>query len=371
MLGFIALIAFLDTFALVPVLAPYAKRALGATDFEAGLILSLYSLATLGVGFFSGVLIDRWGRRVPMVVSLWLAGVLIALYAWVPTAEMMMLVRILHGATGAVFVPALFTMVGDYGQQNRTRAMGSTGALVGLVAMLAPPISGIVAKQFGEPTLFLAVAGLMGLAGLSALILKDPHPKPRPEAHISPRLVLGLPIPVASYLLTMGMTFAMGLMVFTLPVMLEEAGYDPAYRGRLLGLFALVAVAIMAGVRRQTVLGGAFGRAVLGVMLLGAGAFTLGTLPVPTGTWGAVLVYGLGFGLTYPAVHLIAFEGVPQHLRGTALAVLYAFYALGYVLGPAVSGAVYSYGIAGIVGAGVCAGAVAISLWLKGRVGHS
>lgn len=364
-LGFIALIAFLDTFALVPVLAPYAKRALNATDLEAGLILSLYSLATLGVGFFSGVLIDRWGRRVPMALSLWCAGVLIALYAWVSTAEAMMLVRALHGATSAVFVPALFTMVGEYGQQNRTRAMGSIGALVGLVAIFAPPLSGMVVKRFGEPTLFLAVAILMVLAGLSALILRDPHTKPQPEARISPRLVLRLPLPMASYLLTLGMTFAMGLLVFALPVRLEMAGYDSAYRGQLLGLFALVAVVVMAGVRRQAALGGAFNRAVLGVLLLGIGAFALGTLPVPTGTWGAVLLYGLGFGLTYPAVHIIAFEGAPEHMRGTALAGLYVFYALGYVLGPAVGGAVLGYGIAGLVGAGVCGSAAAMSLWLR------
>jgi hypothetical protein len=33
-LGWIALVAFLDTFAIVPVLAPYAKRDLQATDLS-------------------------------------------------------------------------------------------------------------------------------------------------------------------------------------------------------------------------------------------------------------------------------------------------------------------------------------------------
>ncbi|MFN3689371.1 MAG: MFS transporter, partial [Fimbriimonadales bacterium] len=139
-LGWIALIAFLDTFAIVPVLAPYVQRALNATDAQAGLILSLYSLANLLANFYSGVLIDRFGRRLPMALSLWSAGVLIALYPLAPNPALLMALRALHGATGAVFVPALFALVGEYGRSNRAGAMGLTGALVGFVALLAPPI---------------------------------------------------------------------------------------------------------------------------------------------------------------------------------------------------------------------------------------
>ncbi|MCX7925648.1 MAG: MFS transporter, partial [Fimbriimonadales bacterium] len=146
-LGWIALVAFLDTFAIVPVLAPYAKRALAATDAQAGLILSLYSLANLLANVYSGVLIDRFGRRLPMVLSLLAAGLLIALYPFASDASTLMILRALHGATGAVFVPALFALVGEYGRSNRTGAMGGTGALIGLVALLAPPIGGIVARN--------------------------------------------------------------------------------------------------------------------------------------------------------------------------------------------------------------------------------
>ncbi len=369
-LGFISATAFLDTFAIVPVLAPFAKRELSATNAEAGLLVSLYSLTNLLVGFYAGVLLDRFGRRIPMVVSLLLAGGLIALYSVVRTAEAMMVVRALHGVSGAIFVPALFALIGEYGKRNRTLAIGSASALIGLVAALAPPISGLLVREYGERSLFWGIAVLMGLAGLIALTLADPHQRPEREVWISPRAVLRYPLPRASFLLTFGMTFAMGLMVFVLPVMLEEAGYDPAYRGRLLGIFAGIAIAIMLLVRRQGMLGGAFARAWLGVLALGIGALLLPHAPIPTGTYVVVLLYGVGFGLTYPAVHLLVFEGVPLHLRGTALAMLYAFYSLGYVLGPAVSGAVYAYGLAGIVGVGV-SGLMLISTlaWGRARMG--
>jgi DHA1 family multidrug resistance protein-like MFS transporter len=340
-LGWIALVAFLDTFAIVPVLAPYTKHALNATDTQAGLILGLYSLANLLANFYSGVLIDRFGRRLPMALSLWAAGVLIALYPLATTPEMLMALRVLHGATGAVFVPALFALVGEYGKRNRTGAMGGAGALIGLVALLAPPIGGVVARDYGEPALFGGVAALMLIGGFAALLIQDPPRLGGAQESIHPREAFRLPDLRRVYLLTLAMTFTMGVLTFALPVLLQAAGYDAAYRGRLFGLLALVSIALMASVRRGKALGGARGRAMLGVAFLAAGALGLSLLAhAPQAFWGVAVLYGVGFGLAFPAVHLGAFEGAPDHLRGVSLALLHAFYSLGYVLGPAMAGVV-------------------------------
>lgn len=349
-LGWIALVAFLDTFALVPVLAPYARRVLGASEAQAGFILSLYSLANLLANFYSGVLIDRFGRRLPMILSLWAAGLLIALYPLALNAPMLMVLRVLHGATSAVFVPALFALVGEYGKSNRTGAMGSAGALIGLVALLAPPLGGIVARDYGEPILFWGVAGLMIAGGLAGLALAEPARLRQVREPISPLTAWRMPALRAVFLLTLGMTLMMGVLTFALPVLLEQAGYDAAYRGRLFGLLALVAVLLMATLRRGAVLGGAYRRGQLGTLLLIGGALGLSGLPVPQGMWVAATLYGLGFGLTFPAVHLAAFENAPAQGRGVSLAMLHAAYSLGYVLGPATAGLVGAH-LAGVVGA--------------------
>jgi MFS family permease len=364
-LGWIALVAFLDTFAIVPVLAPYAKRALQATDAQAGLILGLYSLANLLANFYSGVLIDRFGRRLPMSLSLWTAGVLIALYPLATTPETLMALRVLHGATGAVFVPALFAMVGEYGKRNRTGAMGSAGALIGLVALLAPPIGGVVARDYGEPALFGGVAALMLIGGFAALLIQDPPRLGGAQESIHPREAFRLPDLRRVYLLTLAMTFTMGVLTFALPVLLQDAGYDAAYRGRLFGLLALVSIGVMASVRRGKVLGGAWGRAMLGVAFLAAGALGLSLLAdAPQAFWGVAVLYGVGFGLAFPAVHLGAFEGAPNHLRGVSLALLHAFYSLGYVLGPAMAGVVGA-AYAGYTGAAFGAALLVAALGLR------
>ncbi|GBC92663.1 Inner membrane transport protein YajR [bacterium HR15] len=334
----IALVAFLDTFAMLPVLAPYARQ-LNASEAQAGLIVSVYSLTNLLASVGSGVLLDRFGRRLPMALSLLTAALLIALYGVVGSWDTLLLVRALHGASGAVFIPALFALVGEHGQANRVWAMGRTGAIIGLVALVAPPLAGIVAARYGEPILFFGIALLMGFAGLVALLsVSESHVHPPRETRLHPSEVLRQPMMRSVYLLTFGMTFAMGMLTYRLPTMLALAGYDAAYRGRLFGLFALLAIGMMASVRRRALFGGAFGRAMMGVGLIGAGSLLLEWVALPAGAWSAITLFGIGFGLCFPAVHLLSYEGAPTHLRGVALALLYAFYSLGYVLGPLSAG---------------------------------
>lgn len=363
-LGWIALIAFLDTFAIVPVLAPYTQRTLDATDAQAGLVLSLYSLTNLLANFYSGTIIDRLGRRLPMALSLFAAGILIALYPLAQRVETLMVLRALHGATGAVFVPALFALVGEYGRANRTGAMGGVGALIGLVALLVPPIGGVIARNYGEPTLFWGVAGLMLVGGVAALLLHEPHHPVHQRESINPLEMWRFPTLRAAYLLTFGMTFTMGVLTFALPVLLQQAGYDAAYRGRLFGLLALVSIALMATLRRAGLFGGAQGRALLGVAFLTAGALGLSLLTPPTGMWGVVMLYGVGFGLTFPAVHLVAFEGAPDTQRGVSLALLHSVYSLGYVIGPAAAG-IAGATAAGYLGAMVGAGTMVAARALR------
>lgn len=349
-LGWVALVAFIDTFAIVPVLAPYAKRVLNASDVQAGLAISLYSLANLLTNLYSGVLIDRWGRRHPMALSLWGAGVLIALYPFARSPEALMVLRALHGATGAVFVPALFALVGEYGKANRVGAIGSTSALIGLVALLAPPLGGVVARDYGEPTLFRGVAGLMLIAGFAALCLPEPPRTSHASERIVPWELWRVPALQATFLLTLAITFMMGGLLFALPVRLEQVGYDAAYRGRLFGLLALVAIVLMATLRRASLFGGALVRAQVGVGAMVLGALGLTLAPTPWGIGAVAVLYGVGFGLTFPAVHVAAFEHAPADRRGTSLAMLHACYSLGYVLGPAAAGAVGA-AWAGYVGA--------------------
>lgn len=329
-LSFIVFVAFFDTFALLPVLSPYVK-SLGASGWLLGWTVGIYSLTNLLANFGSGYLIDTFGRKKPIIWSLLLAAGLMALYGLVHSPVSLFGVRALHGLTGAVFIPAMFTLVCEHRSDNRAKAMGRVGAVIGLVALIAPPVAGIIAKEFSTPALFFAIAGLMFMASLMAAVnLQDRFTAPPETLKVRPQVVLRLPALQSTYLATFAMTFAMGVLTVRLPLLLEGAGYDASFRGRVFGLFALTAIAVMMAARSRS----PFKRAYWGVGLIALSSALIELLPLPLGTMGAVALYGVGFGLTFPAVHLLAFEKAPAFARGTALALLHSFYSLGYVLGP-------------------------------------
>ncbi|MCW5934581.1 MAG: MFS transporter [Fimbriimonadia bacterium] len=333
-LAIVALVAFLDTFALAPALPNHAK-SLGASAWLAGLIVGGYSLANLIGNFFSGAIIDRFGRKRPMVWSLGTAAVLITGYGFIDSAWLLLVLRLLHGLSGAVFVPAMFALIGDQ-SVDRARAMGRAGAIIGFVPLFAFPMAGIVEKSYGIGTLFFLVAGAMAVATVCAQTgLKERFQIPEERLDLFPMRALSLPSLQSINAITLGMTLAMGAMlVFRLPVLIEQAGLGPDIRGRILGLFALVSVLTMAFYRR----GSADGRAWMGLVMMIVGTLLTEVLSLPNGVLGAMVIFGAGFGLGFPAIHLLAFDRAPEAMRGTSLAVMHAFYSLGYVLGPLMAG---------------------------------
>ena len=61
-------LAFIDNFALLPVIGPRAQE-LGGTPFLVGIAIAAYSLANLAFDPIGGALADRLGRRRVVAVS--------------------------------------------------------------------------------------------------------------------------------------------------------------------------------------------------------------------------------------------------------------------------------------------------------------
>lgn len=347
------LTGFFDTFALLPVVPIYA-RSLGGEAWHIGLAIGIYSLTGLLMQVVGGYTADLLGRKRPLVVSLLGAAVALGLYGVAPSLEWFILLRAFHGATGAFFLPALFALVGEQAGVHRARALGHTGAMIGLAAIVAPPLGGFVTRQWGAPTLFVGLAlAMVTIAGLvwrsvPETLQRVKEPSLQRTAEVLRVAPLG-----AAYALTVAFTFCMGTLAYGLPLLIVERGYTTATAGILLGWMALVAVPVMALYHSWHPLG----RALLGLGLI---AGCIGALWWLHDLWlfATVMgIYGIGFGLLFPALHLVTFEHAPMGLRGTAFALLYVCYSGGLIGGSLTAGAVAGSVPPGLLAA-VLAGAV-------------
>jgi MFS family permease len=124
-------------------------------------------------------------------------------------------------------------------------------------------------------------------------------------------------------------------LVFALPPHLKALGFRGAMTGALFSTFALVAIAVFVSplgtlARRL----GAVRAVAVGAVLLGTGCGLLALVDRLPLMFAAMAVYGVGFGLVFPASLAALVAKAPEGQRGSAFGVFYAVFSLGAVAGP-------------------------------------
>jgi MFS transporter, DHA1 family, multidrug resistance protein len=337
------LVAFLDNFAMLPTIAPYAEH-LGAGLTGVGVVIGAYSLTNLVFNVVGGVLLDRAGRRRLLVVSLALISLSMLCYPLVSSVEALVAIRLLHGVGGGILVPAVFTVLGDLAPPGaQGRAMGRAGAVIGVAAVVGPALAGALRQVGGFGAVFLAVAFTAGAGALlAARVLPAATPSPT-SVTVGPRLGLLLQDRAfrTACLAAFVFTGAVGSLAAFLPGHVEGMGFAASVSGGLFTLFAIAAAAIMVGpLAALADSRGARGPTGGGLGLLGGALGLLAAGPMIAGTTVAAVVFGAGFGLAFPAMASVVAGAAGSVGRGRAFGLFMAFYSLGFVTVPPLGGAV-------------------------------
>ncbi|MCS7082967.1 MAG: MFS transporter [Bacteroidetes bacterium] len=364
----VLVMAFFDNLAVVPLLAPYG-RTLGADPALTGLIVAAYSITNLLGNIVAGYALDRWGRRRPLLLSLWGTALVLSSYAMVRSAGELLILRAVHGFTISALTPAAVAAIGDRSPEGRrSLEAGRIGATIGLTAVAAPPLGGLIGQSWGIQALFWSLAALMALSGLVAF-LRFPEtldPRERTSASVSPWSLLRQPGLRWTYVGALGLTLAMGALTVYLPLTVEELGYRARTSGLLFGLFALLALAVMLGLRaRRDALAQQWWRLRGGLLGLAAGLILVGAETSLAGLLSGMGLFGVGFGFAFPAMTVLVQSYAPSRGRGTAVALFFALYSLGVILGQTSSGLLLSHGLRPPLL--IAPGLGALALWLTWR----
>ena len=340
----VVLVAFLDLFIQLPVISAYAK-SLGAAASMGGAIVGMYSASNLVGNLGAGLLLDRLNRKRLIAVGMLLTAVALYLYDFASTPGQLLALRAFHGLVAGVLAPGAFAMLGDRTTLHRTRSIGMSGALIAVSAVIGPPLAGYIRDLWGFGAVFTTSGTLMLLAAAVFLIKVPSMQTEAIEDQTADRtrtfssIWRGL-TPV--FCAVLAMTFGIGSLINHLPIALELAGAAPRISGIAFATFSLMAAAVMASPAHRAIDGVSRRLAVsLGFALLCASGVILG---VSNGAappaFGAMVVFGLGFGLLFPSLGATVSEITSRRRRGTAFGIFYAVYSLGVVLGSTVSGMV-------------------------------
>ncbi|RPF46576.1 ACDE family multidrug resistance protein [Thermodesulfitimonas autotrophica] len=382
----VPLIMVLGNSMLIPVL-PAMKKALGISSFQAGLIITLFSvpagLAIPCTGFFA----DRFGRRAVLLPALalyalgGLAAGCSAIIAGKEAFLFILLSRALQGIGAAGTAPVAMTLAGDlFGGAARSRALGFLEAANG-VGKIMSPILGAAIGLFGWFYPFF-VFPILVLPVLLAILFLIPEPPTRRQVPGLKQYWLTLGAVLRQKGRSLGGIFFAGatalLVLFGLLFFLSEY-LETAFRagGTHKGLLLAVPVFFMCVAAYLT--GWAIKRrlnlmpfvVVTGLLLITGALLSLifccGTVPFFT----AVSVAGVGTGLTLPCLNTLVTSSVGPNARGIVTALYGGVRFWGVAVGPPLFGFLLSYSRgAAFAVAGTLTGLAALAtlLFVRGSV---
>ncbi|MGA7233687.1 MAG: MFS transporter [Xanthobacteraceae bacterium] len=183
-------VRLLGLFMIYPVFAAYAGTLAGASPYLIGEALGIYGLTQGLLQIPFGLLSDRVGRKVMIVLGLALFGAGSAVAALSTTIGGVIIGRALQGA-GAVGSVILALVADLTGEDSRTAAMALVGITIGasfIVALLAGPV---VATFIGVTGIFwlMVVLALVGIAITKFVVPNPPRIRVHRDAEAVPALL--------------------------------------------------------------------------------------------------------------------------------------------------------------------------------------
>ncbi|MEW6046147.1 MAG: MFS transporter [Bacillota bacterium] len=347
------LVVFLGFKMLMPTMPVYVE-SLGGRKSVQGLVMGVFTLSAVVIRPPVGWLLDTIGRKVALLFGLVVFAISAALYGWVSSIGLLLIIRVIHGFGWGFSTTASGTIAADVVPRTRlAEGMGYFG-LASTVAMAVAPALGLfIAGSYGFPLLFGTSAGLaltaLGLASLvrehgphgreigrdSAAVQEGRGRSPASRAAFyEPKAVL----PGAVVFLS---NMSYGAIVTFLALYARERGI--ANIGPFFGVFAVVI---------------AFARPLLGAFADRRGFDTVvipGLIAVAVSmvllSWArslatfflAAVVAGAGFAAVQPSMQALAVRGLPAVRRGAANSTFYIGFDLGIGVGAMLLGVISEF----------------------------
>ena len=342
-----SLFLFIPFYTLMITLPIYTLEDLGGNETQVGLIVTVFLISAVLIRPFTGILLDRFGKKEMLYFSLFIFFIASALYIFTTSFKVLLLLRFFHGFGFGIATIATGTIVADIvPEQRRGEGMGYFALFMNL-AMVIGPFLGLIFLQYVEfNKLFVMIALLSLISLLLSFIPKLAWKKSYSESEVAnfefkiDNLFERKVIPIV---------FIAGILAFFYSSVLS---FISIYAQQIdlvktASVFFLVYAFFL--ILTRPISGRAFDR--LGesyviypsILLFGLGMIILSQTTHSFSFLLAGALIGIGYGTVGPSIQTVAINNVEPQRRATATATFFTFFDGGMGLGSFTLGIVASH----------------------------
>lgn len=351
----IALIAAVNSLGygiIIPVLYAYSMKY-GLTDFQNGLLFSVFSICQFTATPLIGKMSDKYGRRPLLIISL--AGTALSFFmmAFAPNAIFLFIARALDGIT-AGNIPVASAVISDTTtEKDRAKGFGIIGAAFGFGFIAGPAITAVTLR-YGDHVPFV----IAGVISLIAVILTSIF-LPETNQHIGQtqkgklfdfrKLIQAATYPNVGITLLMTLCHSVALSMFIYafqPFSLKVLHLKPEQVSLIFVLFGVLGlIAQMVVLARITKMFGIKKAVMISLVFTALGFIgmsfsrSVGLFLVGSG------IVGLFNSLVQPILQTMLSEETDAKSQGSILGVNMSYMSIGQIIGPIIGGALATYGI--------------------------
>ncbi|UXA20950.1 MFS transporter [Mycobacterium sp. SMC-4] len=387
---------------IVNIAIPTIRSDLSASTAQMQWVVDVYTLVLASLLMLSGAAGDRLGRRRVFQTGLTIFALGSLACSLAPTVETLIAARLLQGIGGSMLNPVALSIISQIftGRQERARALGIWGGVVGISMALGPIVGGLLIDSVGWRSVFwinlpicaaalvltavfvpesrsvtmrsvdpvgqgLAVVFLFGtvytliegpvlgwgdprvlgvaVAAAVAFVAFVAYESRRTDPFLDLRFFRS--IPFSSATVTAVSAFAAwGAFLFMMSLYLqEERGYSAMHTGLIYLPIAVGAVLFSPLSGRLVARFGARPSLVVSGTLIAVASTMLVFLSATTPVWSLTIVFavfGVGFAMVNAPITNAAVSGMPTDRAGAASAVTSTSRQVGVSIGVALCGAV-------------------------------
>ncbi len=340
------LFLFIYYYALLTILPIYIMKALGGSVSQAGLALTLFLVSSIAIRPFSGLIIEKVGKKKAFLASSAMFMLLALGYLFVDSMLALLVIRFVHGIWFSVLTTVTVPIANEFiPEQRKGEGMGYYVMSTNLAVVFGPLIALTVVQYSNFTTLFAVLTGIIALSFIFCLmipvkehvqsvILSQDEVRPKFSWHhiIETRAVpIGFVALVTSFAYSSIMSFITAY---------SESKHLLAYTSLFFIVFAISMIVVRPWIGKIYDRKGPSAVIYPSFLFFALGLFTVSMMSNQWILWLSAVFIGIGYGSLFPCFQTLAIQAVPKERMGHAISTFFTLFDLGMAVGSVVLGLV-------------------------------